>query len=379
MDIQYSTVFKKHSDGFNNYRIPSTIVSKKGTILVFAEARKYRSDQAQNDIVVKRSTDSGKTWKKMITVASNGKNSLNNPQAVVIQESGRILLMFQDYPHPATAMDVVPGLTDPGRRKWIRFGFKELRVVQCYETHSDDDGITWTKPTNITKMIKKPEEVTTIASGPGIGIQLRREGRKGRIIMPFNEGPRKKWKVFAVYSDDNGETWLQGAVAPEGEINYYPNEVQMVELADGTILLNGREHIGNRKRVIAISKDFGESWSRLREDPQLIDPRCQGSIIRYTDPLDGYKSRLLFANPASENGRYNGTVYISYDEGKTWPVSKSIYPKEKKYAYSCLTILNDLSIGCIFEADSAYAAKELKFARFDLEWLTDGKDKLERT
>ena len=107
----------------------------------------------------------------------------------------------------------------------------------------------------------------------------------------------------------------------------------------------------------------------LREEPRLIEPVCQGSIFRLSDPLDGRRSRILFSNPASRTGRRNGTVRLSYDEGKTWPVSRVICPGS--FAYSSLTALPDGTIGCLFEADQY---QRIRSARFTLDWLTNGED-----
>jgi sialidase-1 len=237
--------------------------------------------------------------------------------------------------------------------------------------YSDDDGLTWSFPREITKMVKRPQHVTSIAVGPGVGIQIRRGKYKGRIIMPFNQGPWGHWKVYAAYSDDLGKTWKYGDTAPRIEKGH-GNEVQVVELSDSTIMLNTRTQDAGKCRGTAYSFDGGQTWSPIKNDANLIDPQCQGSIVRYTDPLDGRQSRIIFSNPCSSKKRVNGTVYLSYDEGKTYPVKKIIYPDS--FAYSCLTVLDDLTIGCLFERDGY---SKVTFTRFTLDWLTDGSDSIE--
>ena len=59
-------------------------------------------------------------------------------------------------------------------------------------------------------------------------------------------------------------------------------------------------------------------------------------------------------------------MYLSSDEGKTWPVKKVLFPGS--FAYSVLTALPDGTIGCLFETDDA---NRIVFARFTLDWLTD--------
>ena len=129
---------------------------------------------------------------------------------------------------------------------------------------------------------------------------------------------------------------------------------------------------GKGVRAVHVSNDMGKTWmSKL--DSNLIDPGCNGSIIRYTSVKDGYaKKRLLFSNAKMKKGRKNMTVRISYDEGKSWSEGKTIYAG--KSAYSSLTILQNGDIGLFFEKDGH---KENLFVQFTLEWLTDGKDKYE--
>lgn len=356
---EHVDVFISGREGYHTFRIPSVVVTQEGTVLAFAEGRASRSDHAQNDIVLKRSTDGGRTWGPLEIVAEDGKNSLNNPCAVVVRETGHVLLMYQRYPFGFHCNKVLPG-------------YEGERISRSFLAVSDDGGQTWPKPIDVTRSVKRPEEVTAVPVGPGVGIQLRRGPHAGRIVMPFvNQVPYPRRKVCAVFSDDLGRTWQWGEYAPDGSKGSGA-EVQMVERADGSILANARSSGGNKCRKVAASSDGGQTWSPLIGDPVLVEPQCQGSILRLTDPLDGDRSRILFANPASQTGRRNGTVRLSYDEGKTWPVAKVLYAGG--YAYSCLTVLPDATIGCLYEKDGY---RKITFARFGLEWLTDGKDKPE--
>ena len=357
---QFSDVFIAGKDGFKSIRIPSVVVTKKGTVLAIAEGRAQHADQANNKLILKRSADGGRSWGPMQVIAADGENCLNNPCAVVEQETGRVSVMYQSYPAGFSERDgkIRPGLDGPG-------------IVRNYLVHSDDDGATWSRPEDVTRTTKTPERVTIVASGPGIGIQLRHGPHAGRLIMPFNEGPFGQWNVVAVYSDDGGANWRLGQPAPGcrvpdgkgGEISLV-NEVQMVELADGAVMLNSRKWGGKALRKIAVSKDGGLTWSKIQEEPALRDPGCMASIFRYSFPGNGGKSRILYSGPDSTS-RDNGTVYLSYDEGRTWPVRKVMVPGS--FAYSVLTALPDGTLGCLFETDGA---NRIVFARFTLDWLT---------
>jgi len=363
---EFSDVFIAGRDSFPSIRIPSVIVSKKGTVLAFAEGRAAHADQAVNRLILKRSGDAGRTWDPLQVIADDSPRCLNNPCAVVERGSGRVLVMFQSYPAGAAE-----------RSPQIKPGVEGDSVVRNYLIHSDDDGLTWSKPRDITRSTKRPERVTTVASGPGIGIQLRRGPHKGRLLIPFNEGPFDHWNVYAVYSDDGGETWQMGEVAPgahvpdgKGGTTSQANEAQIVELADGSVRLNSRRWAGKPVRKTSLSRDGGATWSNIEDAPELMDPSCMASIVRYSDPLDGAKSRLLFSGPQSAK-RDTGTVFLSENEGATWPVKRVLWPGS--FAYSVLTVLPDGTIGCLFETDNT---DRIVFARFTLAWLRAGKDTL---
>ena len=405
---EFADVFVAGKAGYPHYRIPSVVVTKKGTVLAFAEARQG-GDHSANDIVLKRSTDAGQTWGPMRVLCEKGKDVLVNPCAVVL-DSGRVLLMFQHFPagYHARAMGKKVKLLSPG--------IEGETISRTLVTRSDDDGKTWLKPRDVTAGTKRPKMNST-ASGPGVGIVLRRGPRKGRILMPTNEGwwegKKRFFGVYAAYSDDGGETWKCGEAAPNGDAGN-GNEVQMVELSDGSVLLNSRSYLGTKHRKVAVSKDDGATWSALKDDTNLPEPQCMGSVLRLTWPgrdeariekirkeiqrIRGFmararltregaarykkkladlaaelaereaggKSRILYIGPGSQKGRVDGTVRLSFDEGKTWPVAKMLY--KGGYAYSCLTALPDGSVGVLFEKDGY---KTITFARFTAGWLME--------
>ena len=357
---QFSDVFVAGKDGFPSVRIPSVVVTKKGTVLAIAEGRAQHADQANNKIILKRSTDNGKTWGAMQIIADDSTNCLNNPCTVVDQQSGRVIVMFQSYPANHSERDgtIKPGLGGPD-------------IVRNYVVTSDDDGVTWSPMQDVTRSTKHAEQVTIMASGPGIGIQLQRSVHHlGRILIPFNEGPFGKWNVLAAFSDDGGKTWQLGEPAPgccvtnaAGKITSLVNEVQMVELSDGSVMLNSRKWGGQAVRKIAISRDAGRTWLPVEDEPALRDNGCMSSIFRWSFARGDENSLLLFSHPDSDK-RENGTIYASHDDGKTWPVKKVLWPGS--FAYSVLTRLPDGAIGCLFETDGT---DRIVFARFTLDWI----------
>lgn len=357
---EFFTVFSAGEEGYRSIRIPAVVVTRDGTVLAFAEGRSAPTDQARNDIILKRSRDNGITWEPLIRVQEDGEHSLNNPTAVVDGGTGRVLLIYQRIPSH---------LKETSRE--TAAGFVGTNIYSNLLTWSDDDGRTWSKPRDITRSTKRETGATTVASGPGIGIQLTRGPRSGRIIIPFNEGPYHLWNNYAVFSDDRGVTWSAGANVPGARVvqpggtavRSQINEVQMVELSNGSVRLNSRPFAGASVRKTAVSHDGGGTWSPVEDIPELPDPSCNASVLRFSFPSGNDPGRILFSGPRGSR-RENGTISVSRDEGGSWSTHRLLWPRF--FAYSVLTKLGNERIGCLFEADD-YA--RIVFARFSVDWI----------
>jgi sialidase-1 len=339
--LQQVDVFQSGKEGYHTFRIPALLVTPKGTLLAFCEGRKTsRADHGDVDLVLKRSADGGKTWAPLELVHEEGdtaKITIGNPCPVVDGATGII---------------------------WLPF-CRDNRDV--FVTQSRDDGKTWAKPVNITADVKKPSW-SWYATGPGVGIQLRKGPHKGRLVVPCDhKDPSQKgntgYHSHVIYSDDHGKTWKLG-----GSAGPFTNECQAVELTDGSLLLNMRNYQGDKakskRRALARSRDGGLTWSDSEYDAALIEPICQASLHRSSRPQEKDKSLLLFSNPASLSQRRLMTIRLSDDEGKTWPVSKLIH--QGSAAYSCLATLPDGRIGLLYERDD-YG--KITFASFTMDWL----------
>lgn len=341
-----TVVFETTQDGGTRFgfRIPALAVSNKQTLLAFCERRVGLKDHAENDIVLKRSRDLGKTWTSMQIVAEEGRDSLNDP-CVVVLNSGRILLRFTRFPkgvHANNSQHTV--IADPGYG-----GPKNVRI---YLTHSDDDGDTWSPPQDVTRAMRR--ETAVSLGSPGIGIVLSEGDHRGRILFPNYEvyhlgGGKRKTSNSVCYSDDGGVSWKLTDPIAEQQTGSFGDEAQLAELPNGGVLLSARDEPDGSYRKISVSRDCGETWSPHRVATDLMTPPCMSSLLRYASPNTNDFNVLLHTLPHTKDRREKGTILFSRDDGTTWKPAKVIVPGD--FAYSCLARLPNGDIGCLYETD----------------------------
>ena len=353
-------LFKAGDHGYNLYHIPGIAVTSKGTILAWCEARKNAGrDWDDIDILLRRSTDDGETWseaKKIVRVDGPKKK---NPFALRLKHTDTKTVT---YNNPVLIAD---------RDGTVHMVYC-LEYMRCFYQRSDDDGVSWSKPVEITKTFeafRKDYDWKVLATGPNHGIQLRR----GRLLVPVwlstgTGGNAHRPSVTAtIFSDDGGTTWQASEIAigcTDKFVN--PNETVAVELADGRVMLNARNESQARRRIVVTSPDGATEWSQPRFQDDLVDPVCMGGLTRYDH---NGKRLLLFSNPNTRKGRRNVTVRVSEDEGKSWPISRSVEP-----GYSCYSDINVTPKGTILcfygrGEKPSFAGDRLTLARFTLDWL----------
>jgi len=360
--LEKTPVFPPGMNGIARYRIPGIVITTKGTVLAYSEARKNDSkDWGEIEVHLRRSTDGGKTWQDAQHIAHSGariegnphkkddagarEQTVNNPVAIVDRETGAVEMLYC------------------------------INYARCFSMRSTDDGVTWSAPVEITatfEPFRKHYDWKVIATGPGHGIQIK----NGRLVVPFwlaygKEGDHKPSAAATIYSDDHGKTWKAGdlCLPNEGDLGN-PNETMIAELSDGRVMLVSRSVSQASRKIVTTSADGATGWTKPVFHEQLWEPICMASITAHPSGV------LLFSNPhtlgldkdgkpvpAGRGKRENLCIKLSRDDGKTWPVNKVLDPG--KAAYSDLAVLPDGTVLCLYEADTF-----IDCARFNLEWVT---------
>ncbi len=344
-ELEHTRLFHSGDNGYPRYRIPSLVVSARGTVLAICEGRKDGGGLGGDvDLVARRSKDNGRTWQPLQVVADAGKDALGNPCSVLDRDTGFVWIAFTRSPGEHSERTITKGIS----------GGHTLVFV----THSEDDGKTWSRPRDISATTRR-DDWTWYGTGPGVGIQLR----DGRLFIPSYHAEGKDGMMkrsHCIFSDDHGKTWQLGGSA--GQVN---GECQALQKLDGTIYLSARTSSdGPLQRSIITSKDNGRTWSRKRFDKSLYDSHCQASLLR----LPSKKPQWLYCCPVSPK-RHDLSVRLSLDEGTTWREPYRLRPGNGQY--SSLAVLPDGEIGCLYDCweDNNY---QLYFTRFTVD-VFDGK------
>lgn len=373
--------------GYASYRIPGLVVTANGVALAVCEARRDGpGDWGTIDILLRRSTDGGRTWDAARRVAHDGPAIPRNPVAVELK---------QGRPDDRTVNNPV---LIAGRKPGSVVLLYCVEYARCFVRRSQDDGATFSPPEEITaafEPLRSTYNWRVLATGPGHGVELR----SGRLVVPVwlalgTAGNGHKPSLTAtVYSDDGGITWKAGAVAlPNTDEFRNPSETCVIELADGRVMLNARSLSLANRRLVTTGPDGASGWTQPRFDEALPEPICMASVVRYSTTATGGRDRILFSNPdnltpsagktsgpGQPGARRNLSIKLSYDEGQTWPVNKVLEPGSS--AYSDLAVAADGTVLCLFERTATDPATRLRtsvlsLARLSLEWLTDGRDRV---
>uniref|UniRef100_UPI0040480719 sialidase family protein n=1 Tax=Algoriphagus sp. TaxID=1872435 RepID=UPI0040480719 len=351
-------VFTSGQEGHATYRIPAIISVPNGDLLAFAEGRvKGSADFGDINLVLKRSSDRGKSWSSLQTLVDYDSLQAGNPAPVV------------DLLDPAYPKGVVYLFYNTGNNHEyevrLNQGLREIWVIKSF-----DLGSSWTSPENITTQVHRlnhpaanPAYTHTAdwrhyANTPGHAIQITEGHYKGRLYVAANHSvgdPQERFREYRAhgfYSDDHGKSYrLSESLTFPGS-----NESTAAPLSGDRLLMSVRNQEGTvRQRILAYSSDGGSTWEEEYFEPQLPDPVCQGSLLALGSEKG--KTILAHSNAADPKDRNHLTVKISTDEGRTWdraiPIDSSSDPKKSSWtAYSDLVLLDPATLGILYERDN---------------------------
>ena len=322
-------------DGSRGYRIPGLATTNKGTIIAVYDIRYNGMGDLPGhiDVGMSRSTDKGQTFEPMKVIMDMGEphntNGIGDPTVMVDKTTNTIW---------------VAAVWSHGNRGWhgSRPGMTPDETGQFMLVKSTDDGKTWSKPINITPQIKNPKWYYLL-QGPGAGITLR----NGTIVFPaqFKDHENMPHSTI-IYSTDKGNTWTIGTGTKSNT-----TEAQVVELNDGSLMLNMRDNRGGSRSVYT-TKDMGKTWTvHPTSRSALPEPVCMASLIKFASTKDGDdRDILLFSNPNTKRGRTHITIKASTDQGNTWPEKHQKLIHEPGCAgYSCMTKIDENTVGILYE------------------------------
>jgi sialidase-1 len=360
--LETAEVFPTKMAGIALYRIPGLVVTPKGTVLAYCEARRNTgADWGEIEVHLRRSTDGGKTWAPPQNIAHRGPRLEGNPHKKTGGEHE------QTVNNPVAIVDRTTGA--------IEFLYC-INYARCFSMRSTDDGLTWSQPTDITatfEPFRRHYDWKVIATGPGHGVQLK----SGRLVVPVwiafgKEGDHGPSASATIYSDDHGQSWHAGEITVPREGEYgNPNETMITTLSDERVLLVNRNVSKPNRKLLTTSADGATGWTKPIFHPQLWEPICMASIVAhpaqpglllYSAPHTLGRDDAGQEIPAKRGLRENLTIQLSRDDGQTWPISRTL--DLGKSAYSDLAVLPDGTVLCLYEAVTGLVA-----ARFNLDWV----------
>ena len=346
-------------DKTDTYRIPGLVTTSKGTLIAVYDNRYNNSKDLQEDIDIgmSRSTDGGQTWQPMRVIMDMGEYGGRSQR---LNGIGDPCVLYDDKTNTIWVAALWMSGSAPDKMLWwaSKPGMSPEETGQFILTKSTDDGLTWSQPINITEQIKDPAW-QLLLQGPGRGITMT----DGTLVFPAQfksdlgtkslDGGKFTCHSTIVYSKDQGKTWQIGTGAKSNT-----TEAQVVELADGSLMLNMRDDRNRTDkgetngRAVSVTTDLGKTWIKhASSNSALQEPNCMASIISANLEINGKMQQVLFfSNPDSKTERSHMTIKASLDGGLTWPKEYQVLlNSESGYGYSCMSMVDDKTIGILYE------------------------------
>lgn len=328
------------------YRIPAVIVNGQGHVLAFAERRDNdKIDMGNFDVVMRKSTDGGRTWGPLKTIANDGRNRVSNPVPLLDPKTGDVLLVTSIR----RADDVYKGI---------------------FLQRSKDGGDTWSPL--LSGEIRPEGPWKGGLTGPGHGIVIQNGAHKGRLVIAMGYKRTDYYGAYGIYSDDSGKSWQIGFdwADKSGSIAYI--EGTMAELPCGGLHINYRDKYGTtpgHTRLVAESRDSGRTLSTgFRRSASLLMHSVQGAAL---NPKGTYQNTLLFSAPSHTTPRDRAlrrdmSVFVSKDGGETFGNPYPVDLVSRPGAYSDMVQLSDGVVGILYETGNVKWRERIEFKQLSI-------------
>lgn len=362
-----------------NIRIPAIAVAPNGDLLASYDYRPKNGrmnggdSPNENSIMQRRSTDNGKTWQPETVIARGivGSNiaaprGYSDPSYVVDHESGTIF-NFHVYSQVSGVFAKNPAYTFTPDGKIDETSEHAMNLGLSVST---DNGHSWTQRVITDQVLgEKARELQSCFATSGAGTQKMTAPNKGRLLQQMACVPKSGGIVaYTIYSDDHGKTWKSGNPTPAVVAGKKFDENKVTELSDGSLILISRSQAGGG-RIICSSIDSGENWKDCHVSNDLADENNNAQVIRaFPNAKPGTLRSQVLLFSGTDNGRKNGYVWVSFDDGKTWPVKKQF--KTGGTGYTTMTVQKDGNIGLLMEPNGGGWA-DIAHLSFNLRWLED--------
>ena len=339
--IGVSIPFYSGLKAYHAFRIP-TIIKSNTALIAFAEGRKNStSDFGDIDLTYRRSLNNGATWEELKILYDLDTLAVQNPVPIYVASENKIVLLFNT--------------TSLSEHDVLHTDYPKNRERKAYLTMSTDDGLTWRSPKEITQQVKR-NHWRWHAIGPVHGIELKHESSRGRLVAPVAisiEKGNEAYCMALIYSDDQGENWNIGAVDTNLTDAVRSNETTIVELTDGRIYVNTRDHLGGSKlknRGETYSVDGGLSFTKpIIESDNFPSPIVQSALLRWAEERKEGENSILFSTPSDREKRVDLMIMVSYDESESWTPFIKVHDGHS--AYSDMVKLDKTTLGVIYETD----------------------------